>query len=60
VLQDVLEDYVSLEGARRDYGVVIDPATQTVDEAATRRARAAMRAEAPDPLPFFTRRGPLW
>jgi 5-oxoprolinase (ATP-hydrolysing)/N-methylhydantoinase B len=34
---------VSLEAARRDYGVVIDPETWTVDEAATaalRRARA--------------------
>ena len=44
-----IEDYVSLEGARRDYGVVIDPATQTVDETATRVARAAMAK--PDPLP---------
>ena len=41
-----LEDYVSLEGARQDYGVVIDPATMTVDEAATAAARAAMRRPA--------------
>jgi N-methylhydantoinase B len=58
VLQDVIEDYVSIEGARRDYGVVIDPATLTVDEAATRAARAAMRVAGPSPV--VTRRGPLW
>jgi N-methylhydantoinase B len=58
VLRDVLDDYVSIEGARRDYGVVIEPATMTVDAAATRTARAAMRS--PDPPPVVTRRGPLW
>ncbi len=39
VLEDVLEDYVSLEAALREYGVVIDPETMTVDVAATERAR---------------------
>ncbi len=39
VQEDVREGYVSLEHARREYGVVIDPATLTVDEAATRSAR---------------------
>ena len=58
VLRDVLEDYVSIEGARRDYGVVIDPATLTVDEPATQAARAAMRV--PGPLPVVVPRGPLW
>ena len=58
VLRDVLEDYVSIDGARRDYGVVIDPATLTVDAAATREARDAMRV--PGPPPVVTRRGPLW
>jgi N-methylhydantoinase B len=58
VLRDVVEDYVSLEGARRDYGVVIDPATMAVDAAATATARAAMRR--PGPVPVVTRRGPLW
>ena len=58
VLRDVLEDYVSIEGARRDYGVVIDPATLTVDEPATTAARDAMRT--PGPPPTVTRRGPLW
>ena len=58
MLHDVLEDYVSLEGARQDYGVVIDPATMTVDEAATATARAAMRRSGP--VPAVTRLGPLW
>jgi len=39
VLEDVLDGYVSIEGARRDYGVAIDPATMTVDEAATAALR---------------------
>jgi N-methylhydantoinase B len=41
VLDDVLDDYVTIEAARRDYGVVI--ANNTVDEAATRREREARR-----------------
>jgi hypothetical protein len=40
VLADVLEDKVSLEAARRDYGVVIDPVTLAVDAAATQRLRS--------------------
>jgi N-methylhydantoinase B len=43
VLWDVINDYVSVESARRDYGVVIDPATMTIDEAAT----AALRDRKP-------------
>lgn len=43
VLWDVINDYVSIESARRDYGVVIDPATMTIDEAAT----AALRDRKP-------------
>jgi N-methylhydantoinase B len=42
VLQDVLDEKVSLECARREYGVVIEPASLTVDEEATRRLRAEM------------------
>ena len=41
VLADVRNEYVSIEGAERDYGVVIDPISHTVDETATRRVRAA-------------------
>lgn len=40
VLRDVKEGYVSVEAARRDYGVVIDETSMTVDEAATVAARA--------------------
>jgi N-methylhydantoinase B len=39
VLADVLDGYVSIGHAREAYGVVIDPATLTVDEEATRRLR---------------------
>jgi N-methylhydantoinase B len=40
VARDVREGYVSIEAARRDYGVVIDPSTLSVDEAATQAGRA--------------------
>ncbi len=59
VLRDVRDEYVSVAGARRDYGVVIvgDPATDpeglAVDEAQTARLRtaprAARQATPPDP-----------
>lgn len=39
---DVLDGYVTIAGARADYGVVIDPATRTVDRAATAALRAQM------------------
>jgi N-methylhydantoinase B len=58
VLRDVVEDYVSLAGARQDYGVVIDAATLTVDEAATAAARGTMRRAGP--VPVVQRLGPLW
>jgi N-methylhydantoinase B len=40
VLEDVLDEYVSVEAARESYGVVIDVATMTVDVEATARLRA--------------------
>jgi N-methylhydantoinase B len=45
VLEDVLDDYVSVEAARVDYGVVItgEGLDLRVDEAATRDARAGRR-----------------
>ncbi len=48
VLDDVLDEYVSVEGAARDYGVVLvgslDDLTLAVDEEATEELRAKMRA----------------
>lgn len=50
VLEDVVDDYVSLERARRDYGVVLevvdaDLAEYAIDEVATTRERALIAAE---------------
>ncbi|HSF16077.1 MAG TPA: hydantoinase B/oxoprolinase family protein [Vicinamibacteria bacterium] len=39
---DVIEGYVSLEAARRDYGVVLTPGTLAVDNEATAGLRAEM------------------
>ena len=44
VLGDLLDGYVTREGARDDYGVVIDPETLTVDQPATDRLRGRLRA----------------
>ena len=53
VLDDVLDEYVSVAGAARDYGVVLvgslEELTLEVDEAATEARRAQMRAERPAP-----------
>lgn len=43
VKEDVLEGYVTLDGARSEYGVVLDPAGTKVDEKATAELRASMR-----------------
>ena len=43
VLADVRNEYISLKSAKKDYGVVIDPQTMTVDEKAT----AALRGKPP-------------
>lgn len=39
VLEDVLDEYISIDAAKDLYGVAIDPATLTVDEAATAALR---------------------
>ncbi|MBI3964424.1 MAG: hydantoinase B/oxoprolinase family protein [Chloroflexi bacterium] len=44
VLRDVRNEFVSLESARDDYGVVIDPAAWTVDSIATAELRVQLRA----------------
>ena len=41
VLEDVRNDYVSIEKARAEYGVAIDPNTLELDEAGTQALRAA-------------------
>jgi N-methylhydantoinase B len=43
VLEDVRSGVVSADGARKQYGVVIDAKTETVDHAATDSARQAVR-----------------
>lgn len=40
VLEDVLDDLVSVEAAREEYGVIIDPASMTVDHEATAALRS--------------------
>jgi N-methylhydantoinase B len=46
VQDDVKQGYVSVEAAAEFYGVVIDPETFVVDQAATERLRAQMRSHA--------------
>jgi N-methylhydantoinase B len=43
VLHDFLEGYVSVRGAREDYGVVIDPKIETVNFEETAKLRAKMK-----------------
>ena len=47
VARDVRDEKVSLAAARARYGVVLDPASLTVDLAATSALRVALRAERP-------------
>jgi N-methylhydantoinase B len=47
VRSDVVEEYVSLEAARGEYGVVLDPRNLAVDESATIALRAELRAARP-------------
>src|SRR5436190_1664637 len=44
VLSDVAQGYVTVEAAARDYGVVVDKSGRVVDEPATAKRRAAMKA----------------
>ena len=55
VLNDVRNEYISVEGANRDYGVVIDSWTWTVDLSATRNLRESRRrSQGETPLPVVT------
>jgi hypothetical protein len=42
VLDDVLDEFVSVESARNQYGVVVDLDAKRVDNDATTRLRATM------------------
>ena len=54
VLNDVRNEYISVEGANRDYGVVIDSSTWTVDLVATRNLRESRRRSRGEmPLPVI-------
>ncbi len=57
VALDVLQGKVSLEAARRDYGVVLEKRAgeYAVNEAATGKLRDEKRAERKDPLPLIDR-----
>jgi N-methylhydantoinase B len=44
VLRDVRNEYITADRAARDYGVVIDTATWTIDMAATQARQAGIRA----------------
>jgi N-methylhydantoinase B len=45
VLRDVIRGYVSIQGGREDYGVVIDPETMTVDLEETNKLRYNRRQD---------------
>ena len=54
VLNDARNEYISVEGANRDYGVVIDSLTWTVDLVATRNLRESRRrSRGEKPLPVI-------
>ena len=49
VLDDVLDEYVSVEGAERDYGVVLTGSLGDLTLAVDRAATDALRADAAPP-----------
>ena len=42
VLENVLDEKITVEYARREYGVIIDPITKTVDQEASRTLRGTL------------------
>ena len=42
VVEDILDDFTSVELAREAYGVVVDPKTLAIDAAATKKLRAKL------------------
>ena len=59
VLRDVRNEYVSLEAALEEYGVVIDAGSWTVDEGATTKLREDLRSTRGELEAPFVDRGPL-
>ena len=51
VLSDVRNEYISVDGANRDYGVVIDTSTWIVDVVATQNLRKSRRRSRGDAIP---------
>jgi N-methylhydantoinase B len=45
VERDVIEEYVSIEAAKKNYGVLIDPDTKKADEEATMKLRESLRKD---------------
>ena len=45
VLEDVLDDFCTVEHAREAYGVVVDLSKEVVDDSATESLRAQMRSQ---------------
>jgi N-methylhydantoinase B len=45
VAQDVQFEYISIAGAEKEYGVIVDPVTRQVDRTATESLRKAKRGE---------------
>ena len=43
VVEDILDDFTTIELARDAYGVVVDPKTLAVDQAKTKRLRAQLQ-----------------
>ena len=62
VRQDVARGFVSVRGARDDYGVVLEPATLEIDKQATDDERAGRAGERPliDRGPGFAEAEALW
>ena len=43
VESDVMDGYISIESARDDYGIIVDPETKSVDPDATRELRESLK-----------------
>jgi N-methylhydantoinase B len=45
VLEDVVNEKMSIEAAREEYGIVVDPEARTINEEATRECRENLREQ---------------